>query len=115
MSPQLERMLLRATVGLVALVPILAGAGGILFGGAMTGASLGDAGLDSHVRYLSGLLFAIGLGFWSTLPDIERKGPRFQLLTFLVFAGGLAEEAKVLAVAAAPFAIEQMQAEAKAF
>ena len=90
MSPQLERMLLRATVGLVALVPILAGAGGILFGGAMTGASLGDAGLDSHVRYLSGLLFAIGLGFWSTLPDIERKGPRFQLLTFLVFAGGLA-------------------------
>jgi hypothetical protein len=90
MSPQLERLLLRAAVGLLALVPILAGAAGILFGGTMTGASPGDAGLDSHVRYLSGLLLAIGLGFWSTLPDIERQGPRFQLLTFLVVVGGLA-------------------------
>lgn len=90
MSPRLERLLLRATVGLLALVPILGGASGILFGAALTGASPGDPGLDSHVRYLSGLLLAIGLGFWSTLPDIERQGRRFQLLTFLVFTGGLA-------------------------
>jgi hypothetical protein len=98
MSPQLERLLLRGTVGLLALVPILAGAGGILFGAAMTGASLSDAALDSHVRYLSGLLYAIGLGFWSTLRDIERRSRRFQLLTFLVFVGGLARLLGVLRV-----------------
>jgi hypothetical protein len=43
---------------------------------------------DSHVRYLSGLMLAIGLGFWSTVPKIEAQGPRFRLLTTLVLIGG---------------------------
>ena len=42
-----------------------------------------------HYRYLSGLLLAIGLGFWSTIPNIERHAPRFRLLTGLVVIGGL--------------------------
>jgi hypothetical protein len=41
------------------------------------------------VRYLSGLLLAIGLGFWSTVPRIDVQGPRFRLLTALVLVGGL--------------------------
>ena len=45
---------------------------------------------DSHVRYLSGLLMAIGLGYWSTVPRIDAQGPRFRLLTALVLAGGCA-------------------------
>jgi hypothetical protein len=90
MSPRLERLLLRAMVGLLALVPIVAGIGGMVWGAALTGPSLADAALDSHVRYLSGLLFAVGLGFWSTLRDIEHQGPRFQMLTLLVVVGGLA-------------------------
>ena len=41
-------------------------------------------------RYLSGLLLAIGLAFWGTVPRIEAQGVRFRLLTLLVFTGGLA-------------------------
>jgi hypothetical protein len=47
------------------------------------------ADLDSHYRYLSGLLFAIGLAFASCIPGVERKTGRFRLLAMLVFIGGL--------------------------
>ena len=56
----------------------------------MAGQSQAAADLDSHFRYLSGLLLGIGLAFWSTIPGIERKGRMFQLLTAIVFIGGLA-------------------------
>jgi hypothetical protein len=45
--------------------------------------------LDSHLRYLSGLLLAIGFGFWSTIPRIEQQAARFRLLTAIVVLGGL--------------------------
>lgn len=45
---------------------------------------------DSHIRYLSGLLFGIGVAFWLAVPSIEKHGGRFALLTAIVFAGGLA-------------------------
>ncbi len=48
----------------------------------------GGASLDSHFRYLSGLLLAIGLGYWSTIPRIELAGGRFALLTLIVVCGG---------------------------
>jgi hypothetical protein len=53
--------------------------------------AVGGAGAWSadHYRYLSGLLLAIGLGFWSTIPNIERHAPRFRLLTGIVVIGGL--------------------------
>ena len=89
MSPSLERTLLRLAVGIFALIPISAGIAGIWLGAAMTGGNVGDIALDSHVRYLSGILLAIGLAFWATLPAIERHTARFRLLTFLVFVGGL--------------------------
>ena len=44
---------------------------------------------DSHVRYLSGLLLAIGIAFWTTVPAIERRTARFRLLTALVVIGGI--------------------------
>jgi hypothetical protein len=89
MSPHLERTLLRLAVGIFALIPISAGIAGIWLGAAMTGEDAHAVALDSHVRYLSGILLAIGLAFWATLPTIERRTARFQLLTFLVFIGGL--------------------------
>jgi hypothetical protein len=68
-------------------------------GTAMTGMPAPvPASLDSHFRYLSGLLLAIGLGFWSSIPDIERQGGRFRLLAGLVFIGGLG---RALSLAAA--------------
>jgi len=59
---------------------------------------LGDTGnvsLDSHFRYLSGLLLGIGIGFLTTIPNIERKSARFQLLTLIVVIGGIGRLAGV--------------------
>jgi Domain of unknown function (DUF4345) len=75
---------LQAAVALAATLPIVASAFDVLHG--VQGA---DAWAVNHERYLSGLLFAIGLGFWSTIPHIEAKTARFRLLTFVVVIGGL--------------------------
>lgn len=87
---RLSRRLLQLAVLVLALVPVSAGLHGIYQGVA------GDIDLDSHHRYLSGLLLAIGLAFWSCVPAIETKTARFRLLTFIVFAGGLARLAAAL-------------------
>ena len=75
---------LQAAVALAATLPVVASAWDVVHG--MHGA---DAWAVNHERYLCGLLFAIGLGFWSTIPHIEVKASRFRLLTFLVVIGGL--------------------------
>jgi hypothetical protein len=83
-----ERWAFRGVVAIAGLVPVSAGLAGIL-----TGAGFLDAGgpaLDSHVRYLSGLLLGIGLAFWASLRRPERYGARYRLLTAIVAVGGLA-------------------------
>ena len=81
---------LRLVVGVAGIVPVAAGLDGMLRGAAMLGGTpSADLSLDSHLRYLSGLLLAIGLGFWSTIPRIELRTVRFRLLTALVVMGGL--------------------------
>lgn len=85
-----ERRLLQAAVLLGSLVPLGAGTFGILAGAAMTGEGASGVDLDSHVRYLSGLLLAIGMAFVASVPQIERHAARFRLLTAIVFIGGLA-------------------------
>jgi len=90
---------LQVAVAVLALVPVGAGLAGALFGIGVfePAASLGyDA--ESTGRYLSGLLLAIGLAFWATVPRIEAQGVRFRLLTLLVFTGGLARLAGLLLV-----------------
>jgi hypothetical protein len=91
LSSGLERRLLQISVALLTVVPILTGLAGVLHGLELLDAqaSLSRDG-NSHVHYLSGLLLAIGLGFWSTVPRIDAQGPRFRLLTALVLVGGLA-------------------------
>src|SRR4051812_26697407 len=104
---QSSKRLLQIAVAVGSLVPILAGGAGVLLGPALMGpaavgpAVLGDAGagdLDSHFRYLSGLLLAIGLAYVSGVPGIERKRVRFTLLGGIVFVGGLARLWSLLAV-----------------
>jgi hypothetical protein len=46
--------------------------------------------LDSHFRYLSGLLFAIGLAFLYIAPAIEKRRREASLLSAIVFIGALA-------------------------
>ena len=85
--------LLQIAVALGGLVPVSAGLAGILLGPSMVGVSvagLHDAiALDSHYRYLSGLLLGIGLAFWCLIPGIARQGRAFRLLTLLVVIGGI--------------------------
>jgi len=82
---------LQAVVAILALVPITAGLVGALFGiGIFEHAEALGHEIDSAGRYLSGLLLAVGLSFWGTIPRIESQGLRFRLLTLLVFIGGLA-------------------------
>ena len=79
----LEKRALQLAVCVAAALPVFAGAWDAFHH--LTGASAWAA---NHERYLSGLLLAIGLGFWSTVPDIEGKSVRFRLLTFIVAIGG---------------------------
>jgi hypothetical protein len=78
-----EKRTLQTCVALAGLVAVWAGAWGVLHG--LGGHGGGSA---NHERYLSGLLLAIGLAFWTTVSDIERNTARFRLLTALVVVGG---------------------------
>ncbi len=94
-----EKRMLQIAVAIGSLVPIGAGLAGIVLGPALIGAGAGGlSDLDSHFRYLSGLLLAIGIGFASTIPRIETQGRRFRLLTFIVLVGGIARLASLVAV-----------------
>jgi hypothetical protein len=106
LGPFNERRLLQTSVATLALVPILAGAAGVIFGLGIVGIhSELPLGGDSHVRYLSGLLLAIGLGFWSTVPRIEAQGARFRFLTAIVLIGGLARFFAVVCCGTPPVAM----------
>ena len=86
-APKTERRLLQAAVLLAGVVPVSAGLAGVFLGAGLAGG--GGIDLDSHVRYLSGLLLGIGLVFWGLVPTIERRGPIFRILTAIVFVGGI--------------------------
>lgn len=89
MDTHFERRALQITIGVACIVPLAAGLLGIAQGASMLGGA-SDVSLDSHIRYLSGLLLGVGLGFASTIPNIERKGARFATLGTCVLIGGLA-------------------------
>ncbi len=93
------KQILQIAVALGSLVPIAAGAAGVLLGPRMLGATIVASGdLDSHFRYLSGLLLAIGLGYASTIPRIETHGDRFRLLACIVMVGGFGRLMSVLSI-----------------
>jgi hypothetical protein len=85
-----ETRALQAVVALGCVVPIAGGLSGVIFGPVLTEEAVrGLTDLDSQFRYLSGLLLGIGVGFASTIPQIERHRARFLLLTGIVVVGGL--------------------------
>src|SRR5262245_25340128 len=90
-SCALQIRALQVTVSILALVPIGAGLAGAIFGIGVfeQSASLGNDA-DSAGRYLSGLLLAIGLAFWATVPSIHTQRIQFRLLTLIVLTGGFA-------------------------
>jgi hypothetical protein len=84
-----EKKLLQIVVGLFGLIPICVGLSGVIGSISILGIENDNLSLDSHFRYLSGLLLAIGVGFYSSIPHIELKTQRMQGLTAIVFIGGL--------------------------
>jgi hypothetical protein len=95
MSPHDSRRALQIAIAVAGLVPVGAGLAGMLMGPAMAGfgahdaAQLAPVSLDSHFRYLSGLLLGIGILFWWAIPTIERQGTLVRALTLIVVIGGL--------------------------
>jgi hypothetical protein len=83
------RRFLQIAVAVFSLVPILAGLAGIFLGPKMvSGSDALNLDLDSHYRYLSGLLTGIGLAFLTCVPRIESKTVPFQVLASIVILGG---------------------------
>jgi hypothetical protein len=80
-----ERRALQGAVAMAATVPVIIGLWGVLSG-------FGAKGLfaDSHYRYLSGILFGIGVCFWVMIPRLETHRWPFRMLCGLVVLGGLA-------------------------
>ena len=91
MTPRTETRFLQAFVALACLIPIVAGAAGLIESAAMLRGVDPPVppDLDSHYRYLSGLLLGIGIGFAACVPRIERKSASFRMLGGIVIVGGL--------------------------
>jgi hypothetical protein len=84
----MERTLLQIAVAVAGLAGVGLGLTGVLFGTLYADLS-GDVVLDSYVRFLKGALLAIGLIYWSCIPQIERRGDQISLVTFILVLGTL--------------------------
>jgi Domain of unknown function (DUF4345) len=89
MTIEAERRQLQFALAIAACVPVFAGLWGAVYGSGTIGSPAASGAFDSHMRYLSGLLLAIGLLAWSCVPRIEERGARLGLLVLIVGIGGL--------------------------
>lgn len=83
----MERRLLQIAIAAAGLVLVAEGMVGGLHGTLMLG-DWGDVALDSQFRYLSGVVLAAGVAYWSLIPNVERQGERLSLVTLLIVSGG---------------------------
>jgi hypothetical protein len=88
----LERRLLQATVAIACTVSLsMGGLSVIRSADVLRGMNPPfPVDLDSHYRYLSGLLLGIGLVFLLSVPKIETKRTVFRTLGAIIVVGGLA-------------------------
>jgi hypothetical protein len=90
LSPKVEKTLLQTAIAVGCLIPICAGFAGIIDGTYFVGGGTdGNVNVDSHFRYMSGILLAIGFGYALSIRHIEQHSDVFRLLTFFVLVGGL--------------------------
>jgi len=86
----MSKRLLQITVAVLGLVPLSAGLTGVILGPAAFAGPADLTDLNRHFRSISGIFLAVGIAFYTTIPNIQIKTDRFRLLTALVFVGGLA-------------------------
>ena len=84
----MERKLLQIAFALAGLVLFGFGLEGVFFGAHFMDLS-GNVLMDSYVRFLKGMLLAMGLVYWSCIPDVERHGERVALVTFILVLGAV--------------------------
>ena len=98
MTSATERRLLQIAVALASLVPLSMGTLSVLRSAdVLRGVSQPlPIDLDSHFRYLSGLLLGIGIAFVASIPAIERRRTLFRTLGFVILIGGLARLVSLL-------------------
>jgi Domain of unknown function (DUF4345) len=84
----MERKLLQIAFGFAGLALVGFGFAGIFFGANFLDLS-GNVVMDSYIRFLKGMLLAIGLVYWSSIADIERHGERIALVTFILVLGAV--------------------------
>jgi hypothetical protein len=83
-----ERKLLQIAFALAGLALVGFGFAGVFFGANFLDLS-GNVVMDSYIRFLKGMLLAIGLIYWSSIPDIERHGERISLVTCILVLGAV--------------------------
>jgi hypothetical protein len=91
----MERKLLQIAVAIAGLTGVGLGLTGVLFG-TMHADLSGDVVLDSYVRFAKGVLLAIGLTYWSCIAQIEQRGDRISLVTFILVLGTLSRLLSVI-------------------
>jgi hypothetical protein len=82
----MQRKLLQIAVACAGLVGVGFGLAGVVFGTAFVD-FFDDGAIDSSVRFYKGMLLATGVIYWSCIPDIERRGERLSLVTFILVCG----------------------------
>jgi hypothetical protein len=95
MEPILERRLLQIALAIVGLVAITFGLTGVLFGTSLSGVRLGVT-MEGYVRFIKGVLVAVGLIYWSAIPQIEKRFERISIVTFILVFGAAARLLAVL-------------------
>jgi hypothetical protein len=84
----MERKLLQIALALAGLLVGGFGLAGVFFGTTFTEFS-GNVVVDSYIRFLKGMLLAIGLIYWSSIPQIERQTERISLVTLILVLGAI--------------------------
>ncbi|WP_315835077.1 DUF4345 domain-containing protein [Bradyrhizobium prioriisuperbiae] len=85
----MERRLLQIAIFFAGVIPIAIGLAGVTWG--VRFLSIDDnASIDGAVRFLSGVLLAVGAQYWISIPHIEKHQTQFSVLTFILVFGSLA-------------------------
>jgi hypothetical protein len=82
----MQRKLLQTAIACAGLIGVGFGLAGVVFGTALVD-FFDDGSVDSSVRFYKGMLLAIGLIYWSCIPEIERRGERISLVTLILVCG----------------------------